>query len=307
MSFLGNKSIIWFDGKFLSDQEAQISIASHTLHYGSGVFEGVRAYDTHRGPAIFRLEEHTHRFFNSGKLLGMDIPFNQHTINEAQKDVIRKNGRPNAYLRPLMFYGSGSLGVSPTDKSCIHIAILSWPWENYFKKSSGELTIKACVSSFRRHSVDSLFTKAKITGHYVNSILALQEAKKRNFHEAILLDRNGFIAEGSSANIFIVKNNILLTPTDINILPGITRATIIELANDLGITVIEKNLSRDTLYTADEVFFSGTASEISSVAMVDHIQIGEGKIGSVTQTIKDAYEKTIHGNNSKHLAWNTFV
>ncbi|MCY4176971.1 MAG: branched-chain amino acid transaminase [Endozoicomonadaceae bacterium] len=305
MSFLGQQNIIWFNGEFICDEKANISIASHTIHYGSGAFEGVRVYETERGPAIFRAEEHTQRLFNSARLIGMKLPFDQKTILRAQQEVIRRNHFSSAYLRPVVFYNDNSLGVYPQGND-VHVSVIAWDWKNYFgaEKDQG---ISVVTSTFKRLYPGSVFAKAKITGHYVNSILALQEAKRKGYQEAILFDCNGFIAEGSSANIFLVKNNILYTPTDANILPGITRDTIMALARDANYQVVEKNLTRDELYLADEIFFSGTASEVTPVSFVDDLPVGDGTTGPVTTEMRDAYFEVTHGKSHKYEHWNTIV
>ena len=306
MSFLGSENVLWFDGKFVSDKEASVSVMSHTLHYGSGVFEGVRAYSTDNGPAIFRLEDHTKRFFNSARLLGMELPFDEETLNRAQKEVISRNKFSSAYIRPVAFYSDHALGVYPKDKNVVRVVIAAWEWENYFNIAD-DAGMDVVTSTFKRQSVSSVLTKAKVNGYYVNSMLALQEAKAKGYQEAVLFDANGFIAEGSSANIFLVKDGVLYTPTDANILPGITRASVIQLAGDFGLQVIEKNLTRDELYLADEFFFTGTAAEVSPVGTVDGLNVGSGKVGSITAKIRDAYHQTVQGKNKKYLGWNAHV
>ncbi len=305
MSFLGSDNKIWLDGCFVSDDEAQVSIMNHTMHYGAGVFEGVRAYDAGHCPAIFRLEDHTDRFFNSAKLIGMELPFDKKTINSIQKEIIKVNGLSSAYLRPMAFYGSKSLGVDPK-KNPVHVMVAAWTWGNYFDIEQGE-GMSICTSSFSRQRTSSVLLKAKVNGYYVNSMLALQDAKAKGFQEAVLLDGNGFIAEGSSANIFLVKNGTLYTPTDANILPGITRDSIFQLSRELGYSVVEKDLTRDELYLADEIFFTGTAAEVTSVGKVDGVMIGTGKRGKITSVLSNAYHLTVEGKNEKYCHWNAFV
>lgn len=302
MSFLGPKSIVWFNGEFVDDKKASVSVASHGLHYGSGIFEGVRAYETENGTAIFRLTEHTQRLFNSARLIGMQLPFDIETLNQAQKEVIRRNHFPAAYLRPVAFYGDDSLGVHPgTNK--VQVAIAAWEWKSYFNAEEVR-GISVAVSTFRRHHISSVFTKAKVNGHYINSMLALQEARKKGCQEALLFDHSGFIAEGSSANVFLVKDGVIYTPTDANILPGITRDSVITLSRDLGYKVVEKNLTRDELHLVDEMFFSGTAAEITPVGIVDDLLVGDGNIGPVTSQIKEAFHQVVRGGNNKYKHWN---
>ena len=306
MSFLGKDNILWFDNKLVTDQEANISVMSHTLHYGTGVFEGVRAFETDAGPAIFRLADHTRRFLNSARMLKMDIPFDYDTLYQAQRDVVSRNNFSSCYIRPIAFYGSTSLGVFPHKPNKVHVVIATWQWENYFNKLDNH-GISVTTSTFRRHHHSSVLTKAKVSGHYVNSMLALQEAKARGYQEAVLFDANGYIAEGSSANIFLVKNGVLYTPTDAAILPGITRDSIIHLAHDDNIKVVEKNLTRDELYLADEIFFTGTAADVSPVISVDDCTVGTGKAGTITKRINAAYQQAVSGKNQRYSTWNTLV
>jgi len=306
MSFLGNENLVWFDGQWVSDKDANISVVTHTLHYGSGVFEGVRAYKTDNGPAIFRLFDHTKRFFNSARMVGLKIPFDHDTLNQAQKDIIKKNNFSAAYIRPVAFYNADTLGVYPGEDHGVQVAIACWEWENYFKIADG-CGMRITTSTYKRQSVSSVLTKAKVNGYYVNSMLALQEAKSRGYQEAVLFDANGFIAEGSSANIFLVKDNVLYTPTDVNILPGITRDSVITLAKDFGIDVVEKNLTRDELYLADEIFFTGTAAEVSPVGEVDDLTVGSGKTGPITKRLVDAYHEAVQGRNANYAEWNALV
>ncbi|MBE8215143.1 MAG: branched-chain amino acid transaminase [Endozoicomonadaceae bacterium] len=312
MSFLSKNTVIWYDGALIPEHHANISVMSHGLHYGSGVFEGVRAYSTKSGSAIFRLEAHTKRLFNSAKLMNLLMPFDYETLLHAQKEVLLKNKLLAAYIRPIVFYGDASLGVYPKNLQDVHVAIAAWSWDNYFTASTASTastanSVKVKTSTFRRHSVNSVLTKAKATGYYTNSLLALQEAKNAGYHEAILMDLEGFIAEGSSSNVFIVKDKILYTPTDANILPGITRDTIFHLARDLNIPVVEKNLTRNELYLADEMFLVGTAVELMPVIQVDHIKIGSGVIGPISTCLKSSFHQVLHGNNIKYQHWMTDI
>lgn len=303
MSFLKKDALVWYNGQWVLAQDANISVMSHGLHYGSGVFEGVRSYPIEKGSAIFRLADHTKRLFNSAKLLNIGIPFEYDVIFDAQKALLVHNKLSAAYIRPLVFYGDASLGVYPIHKQDVNVAIAAWPWENYFNVQTNSVKVK--ISTFRRHNPNSILTKAKATGYYVNSLLALQEAKALGYHEAILMDSDGFIAEGSSSNIFIVKDNVLYTPPDAHILPGITRDTIFNIAKYTPIPLIEKNMTRNDLYLADEAFLVGTAVELMPITQVDQISINQGMVGPIAMHLKNEYHQMTRGKNDLYQHWVT--
>lgn len=290
---------IWLDGEFVPWREAKVHVLTHSLHYGVGIFEGVRAYETAQGPAIFRLQEHTQRFFQSAKIARITLPFTMDQLNHAQKEILQRNQLHSAYIRPLAFYGSEALGIYP--RSSVHVMIAAWEWGAYFGES--EAGIKVHTSSFTRNHVNSTFTKAKLSGNYVNSALAQQEAKALGCDEALLLDAQGFVAEGSSANMFIVRQGKLYTPHAANILEGITRDTVIRLAHDLNIPVIEANLTRDMVYVADEMFFTGTAVEVVPVREIDGRLIGNGSVGPITQSLRELYHAIVNGQRSEYTKW----
>lgn len=306
MSLLEKEGFIWFDGEFIPWADAKVHVLTHTLHYGAGVFEGVRAYETPRGPAIFRLKAHTNRLFRSAHILNIDIPYSKEVLSEAQKEAIVKNKLNSAYIRPVIFYGAEHLGVQTTNLP-VHVAIAVWEWGSYFKMDDPNLGIKAHTSTYTRNYVSSVLCKAKANGNYINSILALQEAKARGCEEALMLDTQGFVSEGSSANVFIVRDDVIYTPCTATILEGITRDTVIILAKKLGITVIEKNLTRDDTYTADEMFFTGTAAEITPVSEMDGRKIGDGFRGKITKTLQDLYSEVVLGKNDDYIDWVTYL
>lgn len=293
---------IWMDGKLVSWGKANIHILTHTLHYGFGVFEGIRCYKTEEGPAIFRLNEHVNRFFNSAHILKIKLPFSKEKISDAIKDTIKANKLDECYIRPLAYLGYGAMGLNPLN-SPVNVAIAVWPWGVYLGEDALTNGLRAKISSFTRHHSNISMTKAKVVGNYVNSSLATMEAKEMGYDEAILLDPRGYVAEGSGENIFVVKNNILRTPLPDSILPGITRASIMELANDLDYDVCEGNITRDELYIADEVFLTGTAAEITPVREVDGRVIGEGKPGLVTKKLQIEFSNIVHGKNEKYSRW----
>jgi len=298
--------LIWFNDKFVPWREAKTHVLTHTLHYGLGVFEGVRAYETKKGAAIFRLEDHTKRLFNSAHIVGMKIPFDAAKINKAQKESISKNNLKSGYIRPMAFYGAEAMGISAKELST-NVIVAAWNWGAYMGQEALESGIKVKTSSFSRHYVNSTMTKAKANGNYMNSIIAHQEATSDGYDEALLLDTQGFIAEGTGENIFIVKHGKLYTPTLSSALEGITRDTVITIAKDLNVEVIEKNITRDEVYTADEAFFTGTAAEVTPIKELDKRLIGKGKRGSLTEEIQKIYFDTVKGINSHYAHWLTYT
>ena len=298
--------VIWFDGKMVPWREANVHVLTHTLHYGMGVFEGVRAYETDKGPAIFRLEEHTDRLFNSAKIMNMEIPFSKEEITQAQLDAVRDNNLDSAYLRPMCFYGSEGMGLR-ADNLKTHTIVAAWEWGSYLGEDNMNNGIRIKTSSFTRHHVNISMCKAKANGHYINSMLALQEAITDGYDEALLLDVEGFVAEGSGENIFIVSDGVIYTPDLTSALNGITRNTIMALANDLGYEVIEKRITRDEVYIADEAFFSGTAAEVTPIRELDNRPIGSGTRGPITEKLQSLYFDIVQGKVEKYIDWLTFV
>jgi len=289
MSFDDRDGYIWMDGEFVDWRNAKVHVLTHTLHYGVGVFEGVRAYATDKGPAIFRLNRHTERLLQSAKIMGMNIPFSAGEINRAQVDCISKNNLESGYLRPMAFYGSEAMGLHAKGLK-VHLMVAAWPWGTYLGEEALEKGIRVKTSSFNRHHVNSTMAKAKTNGHYTNSIMALQEAENAGYDEALMLDTNGYVAEGSGENIFIVRRGKVYTPSLTSALEGITRDTIVELLkDDMGLPVIEKQITRDEVYTADEAFFTGTAAEVTPINSLDDRIIGDGERGIVTQEIQSRY------------------
>lgn len=298
--------LIWLDGELVDWRSARFHVLAHTLHHGMGVFEGVRAYPTDNGPAIFRLADHTARFFRSAHILQMPIPFTPTELDQAQSEVIAANGLQGCYLRPIAFFGGERVGVSAKGNR-VHVAIAAWAWDAYLGADAKENGIRLKTSSFSRLAVASVTGKAKACGHYINSMLANHEAVQQGFDEALMLDPQGFVAEGATENIFLVKRNRIWTPDTANILEGITRDSVIALARDMGIEVLEKRITRDDVYTADEVFLTGTAAEITPVKELDGRRIGSGEPGPVTRSIQRIYFDTVAGRNPARSAWLTHV
>ncbi len=292
---------IWLNGKFVKWQQAKIHVLSHALHYGSAVFEGIRLYNTIKGPAIFRLNEHIERLFNSAKVFSMRIPFSKKDIKNAIIKLVKINKINQGYIRPIVFYGYGKMGLNPEGAE-LNIAIAVWPWGKYLKEK-----VKVIVSDFIRLHPQSVISTAKVSGYYVNSIFATMEAKKKKYDEAILLDFRGYVAEGPGENIFIVKKNTLYTPKPGSILLGITRDSVIKIAKDLGIKTFEKDISVKELLNADEAFFTGTAAEITPIFKIDKKLINKGKIGPITQKIKETFEKIVRAELKNYYKWLTFV
>ncbi len=298
---------IWMDGAMVPWRDAKIHVLTHTLHYGCGVFEGVRAYKTDAGTAIFRLQEHTQRFFNSAKILRMKIPFGFDQLVDAQRAVIRENKLESGYLRPLAWIGSEKLGVSPKGNT-IHVMIAAWPWGAYLGEDGMKRGIRVKTSSYTRHHVNITMTQAKAVSNYSNSILANLEATEDGYDEALLLDASGFVSEGAGENIFIVRKGVLYTPDlSAGALDGITRSTIFAICQDLGLKLVEKRITRDEVYIADEAFFTGTAAEVTPIRELDRVQIGEGSRGPVTEKIQAAFFDIVFGRNPKYAEWLTKV
>ncbi|WP_018605362.1 branched-chain amino acid transaminase [Uliginosibacterium gangwonense] len=306
MSMADRDGFIWMDGKLVPWREATIHVLTHSLHYGLSVFEGVRAYNTNRGTAIFRLKEHTDRLFNSAHIYMMKIPFDKETINEAQKEVVRANKLESCYLRPIAFYGSEKMGIS-TRGSTVHVAIAAWPWGAYLGAEGLEKGIRIKTSSFARHHVNVTMPRAKLASTYANSILANLEATQDGYDEAMLLDTEGFVAEGAGENLFIVKNGVIYEPEIASALTGITRDTVHTLARELGVEVRTRRLTRDDIYIADEAFFTGTAAEVTPIRELDNRQIGEGRRGPITAKIQARFFDLVGGRLPEHDDWLHFV
>jgi branched-chain amino acid aminotransferase len=307
MTFADRDGLIWLDGEMVPWRDAKVHVLTHTLHYGLGVFEGVRAYRTpDRGTCIFRLEEHTNRLFNSAKILGMKMPFDRATINEAQRTVVRENGLEEAYLRPLCFYGSEAMGLR-ADNLETHVMIASWEWPSYMDPEARERGIRVRTSSYTRHHVNITMCKAKACGNYINSMLALREAVDCGAEEALLLDNEGYVAEGSGENIFLVRGDRIYTPDLTSCLDGITRATVFALAAELGYRIEERRITRDEVYIADEAFFTGTAAEVVPIQSLDGRVIGEGRRGPVTEKLQAMYFDAVRGKRAENSAWLTPV
>jgi branched-chain amino acid aminotransferase len=298
---------IWMDGAMVEWRDAKIHVLTHTLHYGCGAFEGVRAYKTDKGPAIFRLQEHTERLFNSAKILRMAIPFTQAQLNQAQIDVVRENKLESAYIRPLTWIGSKRLGVSPKGNT-IHLMVAAWLWGAYLGEEGLQRGIRVKTSSFTRHHVNITMTQAKAVSNYTNSILANMEATDAGYDEALLLDVSGFVSEGAGENLFVVKHGVIYTPDlSAGALNGITRNTILHIAKDLGLEVVQKRITRDEVYISDEAFFTGTAAEVTPVRELDRIAIGTGSRGPITEKIQAAFFDIVNGRNPKYAHWLTLV
>jgi branched-chain amino acid aminotransferase len=306
MSMADRDGVIWYDGKLVEWRSATTHVLTHTLHYGMGVFEGVRAYNTPQGTAIFRLQAHTDRLFDSAHIMGMKIPFTKDEINEATRAAVRENNLESAYIRPMVFYGSEAMGLRATGLKT-QVIVAAWHWGAYMGDEALQTGIKVRTSSFTRHHVNISMTRAKANGNYINSMLALQEAISGGADEAMLLDPEGYVAEGSGENIFLVKNGVLYTPEVTSCLNGITRSTILTLAGELGIQVVEKRITRDEVYIADEAFFTGTAAEVTPIREVDGRTIGIGSRGPVTEKLQKAYFDLVTGQTSAHPEWRTLV
>jgi len=298
---------IWMDGELVEWRDAKIHVLSHTLHYGCGAFEGVRAYETVNGTAIFRLQEHTERLFNSAKILRMKIPFTQDAVNEVQRTVVRANNLKSGYVRPLTWIGSQKLGVSPKGNR-IHLMVAAWTWGAYLGEDGMKRGIRVKTSSYTRHHVNITMTQAKAVSNYTNSILANMEALDDGYDEALLLDASGFVSEGAGENLFIIKGGVIYTPDlSAGALNGITRNTVFHIAKDLGLEIVQKRITRDEIYIADEAFFTGTAAEVTPIRELDRIEIGIGSRGPITEKIQSAFFDIVNGRNPKYAHWLTAV
>ncbi|MBN9472802.1 MAG: branched chain amino acid aminotransferase [Bordetella sp. SCN 67-23] len=306
MSMSDRDGFIWYDGKLVPWREANTHVLTHSLHYGLAVFEGVRAYKTDIGTSIFRLKEHTDRLVNSAHIYQMQIPYSREILMEAQKEVVRVNKLESCYLRPIAFYGSEKMGVSPKGAK-VHVAVAAWEWGAYLGAEALQKGIRVKTSSFARHHVNVTMPRAKLASTYANSILANLEATEDGYDEALLLDTEGFVAEGSGENVFIVKDGVLIEPEIASALTGITRSTIHNLAADLGIKVVTKRLTRDDIYIADEAFFTGTAAEVTPIRELDRRKIGAGQCGPVTARLQQAFFDLVAGRNAKYGHWLTHV
>ena len=306
MSMADRDGVIWYDGKMVPWRDANTHVLTHTLHYGLGVFEGLRAYETAQGAAIFRLQEHTDRLFNSAHIFMMKMPYDKATIMQAQRDVVKQNKLSSAYIRPIAFYGAEAMGLSARTLS-VHVAIAAWSWGTYLGPEALENGIRVKTSSFTRHHVNINMCRAKSVTTYANSILANQEVALNGYDEALLLDVEGYVAEGSGENIFVVKQGKLYTPDLTSCLEGITRASIIEIAGELGIPVIEKRITRDEIYCADEAFFTGTAAEVTPIRELDNRIIGAGKRGPITAQLQNLFFDCVKGRAKNHAGWLTLV
>ena len=307
MSFADRDGLIWFDGELVDWREAKVHVLTHTLHYGMGVFEGVRAYHAdNKGSCIFRLKEHTDRLFRSAHIMNMKMPFSKDEINEAQRTVVRENKLDEAYLRPMAFLGAEGMGLR-ADQLKTHVIVAAWNWPSYMSPEAKEQGIKVRTSSYTRHHVNISMCKAKANGHYINSMLALREALDSGCEEALLLDNEGYVAEGSGENIFIVYEGKLYTPELTSCLDGITRKTIFELAEERGLSITQKRITRDEVYVAEEAFFTGTAAEVLPIRELDGRVIGEGRRGPITETLQSAYFDAVKGKLANHQEWLTAV
>ncbi|WP_413816713.1 branched-chain amino acid transaminase [Piscinibacter gummiphilus] len=307
MSMEDRDGKIWMDGQLIDWRDARIHVLSHTLHYGCGAFEGVRAYDTVNGTAIFRLREHTERLFNSAKILRMKIPFSIEEVIEAQRAVVKANNLKSCYLRPLTWIGSEKLGVSPKGNK-IHLMVAAWSWGAYLGEEGLKRGIRVKTSSYTRHHVNITMTQAKAVSNYTNSILANMEATDDGYDEALLLDSAGFVSEGAGENLFVIKGGVVYTPDlSAGALNGITRNTVFNICQDLGLKLVEKRITRDEVYICDEAFFTGTAAEVTPIRELDRVQIGQGSRGPITEKIQSAFFDIVNGRNPKYAEWLTAV
>ena len=306
MNFADRDGLIWFDGQMVDWRDAKVHVLTHTLHYGMGVFEGVRAYHADDGAAIFRLQAHTDRLFRSAKIMNMDMPFSKDELNEAQLAAVRENNLDSAYLRPMVFYGSEGMGLR-ADNLKTHVIVAAWSWGAYLGQDALEKGIRIRTSSYTRHHVNISMCKAKANGQYINSMLALSDALRDGYDEALLLDVDGFVAEGSGENFFMVYDGVIYTPELTSALDGITRQTVIQLAQEEGYEVREKRITRDEVYVADEAFFAGTAAEVTPIRELDGRTIGCGSRGPVTEVLQKKYFDVVHGRSEAHKDWLAYV
>jgi branched-chain amino acid aminotransferase len=300
-------SKIWMNGEMVDWDDACVHVLTHTLHYGLGVFEGIRFYRTPEGPGVFRLPEHVKRLYDSCHICRIEIPYDYDTLFNAHLDVVRVNGLDDGYIRPLVYLKDGPMGLYVTEDHPVGVFIAAWNWGAYLGEEGLKNGIRTKISSFSRNYVNAIMTKAKINGAYVNSILSKREAKQAGYDETIMLDTEGYISEGSGENLFIVRNGVLKTTPLTSVLEGITRETVFILADRIGYQVQESRFTRDELYIADEAFFTGTAAEITPIREVDDRTIGEGRPGPITKSIQDAYFKAVHGEDPNHRDWITIV
>ncbi|MGR9106174.1 MAG: branched-chain amino acid transaminase [Gammaproteobacteria bacterium] len=298
--------VIWLDGEWLPWRDAKVHVLTHTLHYGCGVFEGLRAYKAERGTSIFRLRDHTDRLFRSAHILKMKIPYDKDTLDRVQREAVHRNHLDSAYIRPMCFYGAEGMGLR-ADNLRVHVMVAAWEWGSYLGVENMERGLRLRTSSYTRNHINSVMCKAKANGNYMNSILALQEAIQAGYDEALILDHEGCVAEGSGENIFIVRRGKLYTPELTYALEGITRETIFALAADLGLSVIEKRITRDEVYIADEAFLTGTAAEVTPIRELDERVIGSGGRGPLTEKLQALYFDTVHGRATDHPEWLTTV
>lgn len=306
MSMSDRDGKIWKDGELVEWREANTHILTHTLHYGMGVFEGMRAYETTRGPAIFRLKEHIRRLFNSAKIFQLDIPFDEETIRHSCMEVIRANNYRSCYLRPLVWIGSDFLSITAKNNT-IHVATAAWPMGSYLGEEGMEKGIRVKTSSFTRHHVNVSMVRAKACGYYINSILANREVTSLGFDEALLLDTEGYVSEGAGENVFMVRDGVIYTPDLASCLDGITRDSVMVIARDLGFEIREKRITRDELYCCDEAFFTGTAAEVTPIRELDGRTLGTGSRGPITQQLQEVYFSAVHGTNERYAHWLTWV
>ncbi len=302
MSMADRDGVIWYDGKLVPWREATTHVLTHSLHYGLACFEGLRAYKTPNGTAIFRLKEHTERWMNSAHIFMMKMPYDKETLMAAQREVVRANKLESCYVRPIAFYGSEKMGVSPKGAQ-VHVAIAAWPWGAYLGADGLEKGIRVKTSSFARHHVNVTMCRAKFSGTYANSILANQEALEHGYDEALLLDVEGYVAEGAGENLFLVRNGKLYEPELTSALVGITRESVVQLAGDLGLKVEARRITRDDVYLADEAFFTGTAAEVTPIRELDGRTIGAGKRGPITEKLQAMFFDVVNGRNPKYAHW----
>ncbi|OIO73048.1 MAG: branched chain amino acid aminotransferase [Zetaproteobacteria bacterium CG_4_9_14_3_um_filter_49_83] len=306
MDFANREGVIWFDGQMVPWKDAKVHVLTHTLHYGMGVFEGVRAYKAEQGTAIFRLHEHTDRLFRSAKIMNMPMPFSKDEINAAQCAAVKENGLESAYIRPMVFYGSEGMGLR-ADNLKTHVIVAAWNWGAYLGDEGINHGIRIRTSSFTRHHVNISMCKAKANGNYISSMLALSDALRDGYDEALFLDVDGFVAEGSGENFFMIRNGVIYTPELTSALDGITRETVMKLADELGYKVVVKRITRDEVYVADEAFFTGTAAEVTPIRELDGRSIGTGTRGPITKILQDKYFDVVHGRSEQHTDWLAYV
>lgn len=306
MSMADRDGYIWYNGQLVDWRDANTHVLTHSLHYGLGIFEGVRAYKTPKGTAIYRLQDHTDRLFRSAHILNMKLPYTKEQINQAHIDVVKANNLSECYFRPMAFYGSAKLGVAPADKD-VNAIVAAWAWGAYLGEEGMTRGIRIKTSSFSRHHVNVTMCKAKASGNYMNSILANNEATADGYDEALLLDVDGYVAEGSGENVFIYRNGKLYTPDLTAALEGITRDTILHIAKDMGLEVVEKRITRDEMYSAEEAFFCGTAAEVTPIRELDRRQIGTGSRGPITEEIQKRYFAIVKGENPAYESWLTYI